>query len=59
VLTLVYGVLAVIEVGLIAHFVRRGVTTGDSTPTPVGSSHTPPDDDPPPRADDDVLSFAY
>jgi cytochrome d ubiquinol oxidase subunit I len=61
VLTLLYGVLAVIELGLITHFVRRGVTTGDATPTPAGADpdrggdtgHTDAD------REDDVLSFAY
>ncbi|MET0764803.1 MAG: cytochrome ubiquinol oxidase subunit I [Blastococcus sp.] len=55
-LTVVYGVLAVLELGLITRFVRNGITTGDGTPTPTG---TP---DGPDRADDpadDVLSFAY
>jgi len=57
VLTAVYGVLAVIEIGLIARFVRRGITTGDGTPTPTG---TPGGGAEPDRAaDDDVLSFAY
>jgi cytochrome d ubiquinol oxidase subunit I len=67
-LTLVYGVLAVIEVGLITRFVRAGITTADGTPTPTGTPDGPdradapdgaagkrPDD----RAGDDVLSFAY
>jgi cytochrome d ubiquinol oxidase subunit I len=56
VLTAVYGVLAVIEIGLIARFVRRGITTGDGTPTPTG---TPGGTEPDRAADDDVLSFAY
>ncbi|MEU2347994.1 cytochrome ubiquinol oxidase subunit I [Modestobacter sp. NPDC049651] len=69
-LTLVYGVLAIVEAWLLVRFVRRGVTTGDGAPVP---GHTPeggPDDDlpggrdgerPPARrgAEDDVLSFAY
>jgi cytochrome d ubiquinol oxidase subunit I len=55
VLTLLYGVLAVIELGLITHFVRRGVTTGDQSPTPAGAD---PDRHPDDR-EDDVLSFAY
>ncbi|MCV2488133.1 cytochrome ubiquinol oxidase subunit I [Geodermatophilus sp. YIM 151500] len=64
VLTLLYGVLAVIELGLITHFVRRGVTTGDTTPTPVGASPDRDGDDGQGgpdggRRDDDVLSFAY
>ena len=56
VLTLLYGVLAVIEVGLLTHFVRRGVTTGDGTPTPAGAD---PERRPGDGEDDDVLSFAY
>ncbi|MGY1730373.1 cytochrome ubiquinol oxidase subunit I [Geodermatophilus sp. SYSU D01045] len=61
-LGLLYGALAVVELFLLVRLVRRGVTTGDTTPTPpaVGSSRD--DDDPRPgddRADDDVLSFAY
>ena len=61
VLTLLYGVLAVVEFGLIAHFVRRGVTTGDGAPTPGSTPDGTPDDDTPAGrdADDDVLSFAY
>jgi cytochrome d ubiquinol oxidase subunit I len=55
VLGLLYGVLAVIELGLITHFVRRGVTTGDGTPTPAGADPEREPDD----SDDDVLSFAY
>lgn len=68
-LALVYGVLAVIEVGLITRFVRAGITSGDTSATPVG---TGPDDDrregPGGDAggvggrrtpDDDVLQFAY
>jgi cytochrome bd ubiquinol oxidase subunit I len=52
VLTLLYGVLAVVELGLITRFVRRGVDDGDGSPTPA-EPHT--DDD----REDDVLSFAY
>jgi cytochrome d ubiquinol oxidase subunit I len=60
VLTLLYGVLAVIELGLITHFARRGVTTGDGAPTPVGSDPDRDDaTDGPDRCEDDVLSFAY
>jgi cytochrome d ubiquinol oxidase subunit I len=61
VLTLVYGVLAVVEFGLITHFVRRGVTTGDGAPTPGSTPDGTPDDDTPGGrdADDGVLSFAY
>jgi cytochrome bd ubiquinol oxidase subunit I len=55
VLGLLYGVLAVIELGLITHFVRRGVTTGDGTPTPAGADPEREPDD----SKDDVLSFAY
>jgi cytochrome d ubiquinol oxidase subunit I len=52
-LGLLYGVLAVVELGLITRFVRRGVPTGDGAPTPG----TPPEGA---REDaDDVLSFAY
>jgi cytochrome d ubiquinol oxidase subunit I len=59
-LTLVYGALAVVELGLITRFVRRGVTTGDGTPTPTGTPDGPDRaDDPRGAADDDVLSFAY
>jgi cytochrome d ubiquinol oxidase subunit I len=50
-LTAVYGVLAVVELGLITRFVRRGVSTDDA-PTPG----EPPEGAP---AADDVLSFAY
>ncbi|SSC25322.1 Cytochrome ubiquinol oxidase subunit 1, partial [Klenkia terrae] len=64
-LAVLYGVLAVVEFGLIVRFARQGVTDGDTTPTPGiggGSTHRD-DDDPPPRADDDasddVLQFAY
>jgi len=56
VLTVVYGALAVVEIGLIARFVRRGVTTGDGTPTPTGTPDGPDRAAPP---EDDVLSFAY
>jgi cytochrome bd ubiquinol oxidase subunit I len=60
-LTLVYGVLAVVELGLITRFVRRGITTGDGTPTPTGTPDGPdragtPEDA---TSEDDVLSFAY
>ncbi len=63
-LTLLYGALAVVELFLLVRLVRRGVTTGDTTPTPpaVGSDRSHGDDDERPdddRADDDVLSFAY
>jgi cytochrome d ubiquinol oxidase subunit I len=68
-LTLVYGVLAVIELGLITRFVRNGVTSGDGTPTPTGTPDGPDRADDPDGAagtrrddrtsDDDVLSFAY
>jgi cytochrome d ubiquinol oxidase subunit I len=61
-LGLLYGALAVVELFILVRLFRRGVTTGDTTPTPpaVGSSH-PSDDDrrDGDRADDDVLSFAY
>jgi len=57
VLTLLYGVLAVIELGLLTHFVRRGVTTGDASPTPAGADPEQTPDDP--DREDDVLSFAY
>src|SRR3712207_8390549 len=50
VLTLLYGVLAVIEVGLITRFVRRGVTTGDHSPTPAGAD---PDRRPDPDREDE------
>jgi cytochrome d ubiquinol oxidase subunit I len=59
VLTLLYGLLAVVEFGLITHFVRRGVTTGDGAPTPGSTPAGSPDDDTPGGRDDDVLSFAY
>jgi len=55
-LGLLYGALAVVEVWLIARFVRRGITTGDGAPTPPG---TPGGAEPDRAADDDVLSFAY
>jgi cytochrome d ubiquinol oxidase subunit I len=54
-------VLAVVEFGLITHFVRRGVTTGDGAPTPGSTPDGTADDDTPGGRDtgDDVLSFAY
>ncbi|WP_344470415.1 cytochrome ubiquinol oxidase subunit I [Nakamurella flavida] len=69
-LALVYGVLAVVEVGLIARFVRRGVTDGDTTPTPGigggrrkdgndGPDGAGPDDTDSSDTTDDVLQFAY
>jgi cytochrome d ubiquinol oxidase subunit I len=61
-LTLVYGVLAVVELWLITRFVRRGITTGDGAPTPGSTPEGTPDDDDlggRDRTDDDVLSFAY
>jgi cytochrome d ubiquinol oxidase subunit I len=60
-LALVYGALAVVELGLITRFVRKGITTGDTTPTPgIGGGHSDDDDEQPAeRADDDVLQFAY
>ncbi|MEI4271525.1 cytochrome ubiquinol oxidase subunit I [Klenkia sp. LSe6-5] len=64
-LGVLYGVLAVIEVGLIVRFARRGVTEGDTTPTPgIGGGPRNDDDTPPPTrpdddASDDVLQFAY
>ncbi|MPQ96691.1 cytochrome ubiquinol oxidase subunit I [Modestobacter sp. I12A-02628] len=62
-LALVYGALAVVELGLITRFVRRGVTTGDTTPTPGiggGPSTTDPTPDvEPEHVDDDVLQFAH
>ena len=58
-LTVVYGVLAVVEVGLITRFVRRGITTGDGTPTPTGTPDGPDHADPSAGDADDVLSFAY
>ncbi|SHG40297.1 cytochrome ubiquinol oxidase subunit I [Geodermatophilus nigrescens] len=62
-LGVLYGALAVVELVLLTRLVRRGVTTGDTTPTPpaVGSSSRDDDDRPDggPRSDDDVLSFAY
>jgi cytochrome d ubiquinol oxidase subunit I len=57
VLSVVYGALAVVEVGLITRFVRRGITTGDGTPTPTGTPDGPDRADRP--EDDDVLQFAY
>jgi cytochrome d ubiquinol oxidase subunit I len=56
VLTAVYGVLAVVEIGLISRFVRRGITSGDGAPTPTGTADVPESPD---GAADDVLSFAY
>ena len=56
-LTVVYGALAVVEVGLIARFVRRGITTADRAPTPTGTPDGPDRVDRP--EDDDVLQFAY
>jgi cytochrome bd ubiquinol oxidase subunit I len=56
-LTVVYGALAVVEVGLIGRFVRRGITTADGAPTPTGTPDGPDRADRP--EDDDVLSFAY
>jgi cytochrome d ubiquinol oxidase subunit I len=56
-LGLLYGALAVVEVWLIARFVRRGITTGDGTPTPTGTPDGPDRADRP--EDDDVLQFAY
>lgn len=65
-LAVVYGLLAVIEFGLILRFARRGITDGDTTPTPgIGGSNRKddPDDTPdaadPEDASDDVLQFAY
>ncbi len=63
-LAVLYGVLAVVEFGLIVRFARRGVTDGDTTPTPgIGGGTPHRDDDQPPRVDDDasddVLQFAY
>ncbi|SFO41861.1 cytochrome bd-I ubiquinol oxidase subunit 1 apoprotein [Geodermatophilus obscurus] len=64
-LGLLYGALAVVELAILVRLFRRGVTTGDTTPTPpaVGSTRTDgrSDDDrsDDERADDDVLSFAY
>jgi cytochrome d ubiquinol oxidase subunit I len=64
-LALLYAVLAVVEFGLIVRFVRRGITEGDTTPTPgIGGGKSTDDDDPPPTrpdddASDDVLQFAY
>ncbi|MGY1670409.1 cytochrome ubiquinol oxidase subunit I [Geodermatophilus sp. SYSU D00710] len=59
-LGLLYGALAVVELFLLVRLVRRGVTTGDTTPTPpaVGSSRRDGDRDDD-NTDDDVLSFAY
>ena len=58
-LTLVYGVLAVIELGLITRFVRAGITTADGAPTPTGTPDGPDRADEPDRGSDDVLQFAY
>jgi len=60
-LTVVYGALAVVELGLISRFVRRGITTGDGAPTPTGTPDGPDRADSPDGATDgdDVLSFAY
>ncbi|SCX56844.1 cytochrome bd-I ubiquinol oxidase subunit 1 apoprotein [Klenkia marina] len=65
-LAVLYGVLAVIEVGLIVRFVRKGVTEGDTTAAPgIGGGKSNDDDDTPPPtrpdddASDDVLQFAY
>jgi len=60
-LTVVYGALAVVELGLISRFVRRGITTGDGAPTPTGTPDWPDRADSPDGATDgdDVLSFAY
>ncbi len=60
-LTVVYGALAVVELGLISRFVRRGITTGDGAPTPTGTPDGPDRADSPGGAadGDDVLSFAY
>ena len=55
VLTAVYGALAVVELGLISRFVRRGITPGDGVPTPTGPAVGPDGAEPA----DDVLSFAY
>ena len=61
-LAVLYGALAVVEVGLIVRFARTGVTEGDTTPTPgIGTGKAP--EDPPTRPEDDtsddVLQFAY
>jgi cytochrome d ubiquinol oxidase subunit I len=61
-LTLLYGVLAIVEAWLLVRFVRRGVTAGDGAPTPGHTPEGTPDDDLPGGRDsteDDVLSFAY
>jgi cytochrome bd ubiquinol oxidase subunit I len=61
-LTLLYGVLAIVEAWLLVRFVRRGITTGDGAPTPGHTPEGTPDDDLPggrDQTDDDVLSFAY
>jgi cytochrome d ubiquinol oxidase subunit I len=49
VLTVVYGVLAVVELGLIRRYVRRGIGADDESPPPAAGE----------PAADDVLSFAY
>src|SRR5215213_6431351 len=58
-LSVVYGALAVVEIWLLARFVRRGVTTGDGAPVPGTPAEGTPDDDVPGGRNDDVLSFAY
>ena len=69
-LAVVYGLLAVVEFGLILRFARRGITDGDTTPTPGiggGKSRKSDEDrgdaddgaDDPADASDDVLQFAY
>jgi len=61
-LTAVYGALAIVELWLLARFVRRGVTGGDGAPTPGHTPEGTPDEDLPGGRDqepDDVLSFAY
>ena len=60
-LSVVYGALAVVEVWLLARFVRRGVSTGDGAPVPGSPPEGTPDQDLPGGRDsaDDVLSFAY
>jgi cytochrome d ubiquinol oxidase subunit I len=60
-LTVVYGALAVVEIGLIGRFVRRAITTADGAPTPTGTPDGPDRADSPSGAadGDDVLSFAY
>src|SRR3954470_12606179 len=51
VLAAVYGLLAVVELGLITRFVRRGIQSDDGAATPGPVPEGTPDDD--------VLSFAY